>query len=57
MVGIKDIKMPKNCDECRLWSWGRDDKPYCRITCNLIMSFCKRDEDCPLVEIDSEVNA
>lgn len=56
MVGIKNMQMPKNCDECELWSWDRNDEPYCRITCDLITNFCERDDRCPLVEIN-EVKA
>ena len=51
MVGIKDMQMPKNCDECELWDWV-NDKPRCNITHVLITSFCERNDECPLVEID-----
>ncbi len=53
MIGIKDMKMPKNCDRCPLYTYWSDGEDYCGITKEGVMDFLNGpNPDCPLVEIE-----
>jgi len=61
MVAIKDMEMPKNCVECKLFHFYLDQGCLIRYICKCgNIEMCgdlknKRNDICPLVTIESEV--
>ena len=52
MVAIKNLNMPSCCQDCELWHYDRTDEPICNITYEIIRNFNKKNDDCPLVNIE-----
>lgn len=57
MVGIKGMKMPKDCAECKLFHFYFDLNGVVHCVCKCRnMEICgdldKRDDLCPLIEAD-----
>ena len=54
MIGIKDMKMPKNCKECPLTDYGDGHEDVICCPKEKVTSNGKdRPEWCPLVEIET----
>jgi hypothetical protein len=59
MVAIKDMEMPKNCAECKLFHFYlANGVIHCICKCGN-MEMCgdlenKRNDFCPLIEVDKE---
>lgn len=54
MVTIKEMEMPKNCDECQFGCITYNNNRKCKISENcytVIFTSKERPTDCPLVEI------
>lgn len=54
MIAIKDMEMPKNCDECQFGCITYNNNRKCKISENcytVIFTSKERPTDCPLVEI------
>ena len=59
MVAIKDMEMPKNCAECKLFYFyfDVDGVIHCVCKCRSMEIFSdlnKRNDFCPLIEVDKE---
>lgn len=62
MVAIKDMEMPKCCSKCPLFHFYLDTNGTIHFICKYgNIEICddfknKRNDFCPLIEIESEVN-
>ena len=59
MVAIKDMKMPKNCAECKLFHFYFDVDGVIHYVCKcrsveMFSDLNKRNDLCPLIEVDKE---
>jgi hypothetical protein len=60
MVAIKDMEMPKNCAECKLFHFYLDTNGVIHFICKCgNIEMCgdlknKRNDFCPLIETDKE---
>lgn len=60
MVAIKDMEMPKNCAECKLFHFYLDTNSVIHYVCKYRnMEMCgdlknKRNDSCPLIEANKE---
>lgn len=56
MIAIKDMKMPKGCNNCNLHIFEEGWGDYCSANKKVLGCFelDKRPKDCPLVEVENE---
>lgn len=50
-VLIKDMKMPKNCQECRWRKTDISNSDYCKLTNRDVPYLVKFPDSCPLIEV------
>ena len=55
MIGIKDMKMPKSCMECKFCIDEQYKMLECQFTeASVSLNYINRHQNCPLIEIDEK---